>query len=136
MARVKKTVKLALGSKARSYYDPVSKITINLGQVVIKPKKKSHHLNEAIKGGHVIVTTDAEYDKYIKAQEKLAKKALKNAGKKEDPILKDELYEKSREEILAAFKDFQDEDLEKAQAIEDDVDMLRFLRKTEEEYTD
>ncbi len=131
MLKTKKINALKLGPKAASFYDPVNKLTIAPKQIVIRPKKHSNVLKQALKGGHVVTATESEYNKYVKKMEK-AGKAVKDPNK--DSMSEDELYPKTREEILEHFGTFfEKEDLDVAKAIEDKNEMLVYLRKQEEE---
>lgn len=96
-----------LGPKAGGFSDPYSGFKIHRGQVKeleTQEQKTSGKIKAAIRGGHLEKVSEKDYKDYLKSIEKKGKKPTGPVKTKED-ILKEELGEMTRAELLEYYKE-------------------------------
>ena len=109
----KKYVKL--GPLAGGFADPYSRFKILKGQIKLlesQEERRSGKIKAAIRGGHLVVVTESEYEDWLKSQEKVTKVKEEDIG---EPTLAEQLEEKTKAELTEYYKEnyeVSDEDVE------------------------
>ena len=94
---------IRIGDKAFSFSDPYSKLTVRKNQVVkleTPEQRRSGKIRLALRGGHLQVATEKEYDAYLDS--------VGAAPKKEQPVektFKEKLDDMTKAQLTEYYKD-------------------------------